>query len=62
MGRRRDRQHNQRPGTLRYLWSRPYGRLALLAILVGALGLTVHYWTAVPLLLTLPDTRGRRLW
>ena len=30
--------------SLRYLWAHPYGRLALLALVVGIVGLTTHLW------------------
>jgi hypothetical protein len=36
--------------TLRYLWTHPYGRLALLLVAVGLLGLVAHYWTGFILL------------
>ncbi len=40
--------------SLRYLWGHRYGRLALLAVAIGVLGLATHYWTTAPLLLALP--------
>lgn len=36
--------------TLRYLWAHPYGRLAVLTIVVGVIGLTLHYWAGFILL------------
>ena len=40
--------------TTRYLWAHPIGRVALLVVAIGVIGLTLRYWTAVPLLLCLP--------
>lgn len=39
---------------LRYLWHHPYGRLAILLTVVGAVGLVTQFWSAAPLLLALP--------
>ena len=44
-------------GTLAYLWHHKLGRLAILLVLVGMVGLVFHYWTSTPLLLALPNRR-----
>lgn len=41
-------------GTIKYLWGHRYGRIALLVVMIGVIGLVTHYWTAMPLMLTLP--------
>lgn len=40
--------------SMRYIWSKPYGRLAVAAVIVGIVGLALHYWAPVLLAIALP--------